>query len=604
MNSVTTFLANQWIAGLLLLLFGILFIFLLRRLRRHDSRIQSLTDYAAGQTKELSALNAISAVVSNELGLPETLVIALQKTLEVMDVSAGVIFLTDAESGKATIATVQGMDQPCVDALDHIQITGSFLEPVIKQSESKIVSNLTVDHSFDLLYTCGFRRLAVAPLISRGIVLGALFVTTMEHRVFSEQDLDLLTSIGGQIGVAVENSRFFEAEQHRAEQFRLIAAVGRRFSSLLDIDQVLSQVVRLIQQTFGYYHVAVGLIEGEEVVYRMGAGPLWDEPDFQFKPARLRVGQEGVSGWVAGTGQPLLIPDVNREPRYIWMQGSRCLSELVVPVIAKGHVIGVLDVQSDRLNDFDDTDLAVIQALGNQAAIAIENARLYEQAQQLAVLEERARLARDLHDAVTQSIYSLTLLAEAGLRMIAHGDLQQVRENQMRIDDIAQQSLQEMRLLVYELRPAELKELGLAGAIERRLEVVERRAGIEARLIADDSLSLPAELEEELYRIAQEALNNGLKHARATAIFVNIEKHDPYVILTVRDNGRGFEPLTIGDHRGLGLANMKERAGRIDADLAISSTPGEGTLISVKALLDGVNERRPKTSGQRTSIIS
>ena len=604
MNTVGGLLANYWIAGLLLLLVGILIIFLLQRLRHLDRRIERLTNQAAGQTRELSALNAISAVVSNELGLPETLSIALQKTLEVMDVSAGMIFLTDADSGKATIATVQGMDQPCIDVLDHIQITNSFLESVIKQNESKVVSNLTVDHSFDLLYTCGFRRLALAPLISRGIVLGALFVTTSEQRIFSEQDLDLLTSIGGQIGVAVENSRFFEAMQHRAEQFRLLSAVGRRFSSILDIDQVLAQVVRLIQQTFGYYHVAIGLIEGDEVVYRMGAGPLWDDPDFQFKPARLRVGQEGVSGWVAGTGQPLLIPDVTREPRYVWMQASRCLSELVVPVTAKGHVIGVLDVQSDRLNDFDDTDLAVLQALGNQAAIAIDNARLYEQAQQLAVMEERARLARDLHDAVTQSIYSLTLLAEAGLRMIAHGDLQQVRDNQMRIDDIAQQSLQEMRLLVYELRPAELKDLGLVGAIERRLEVVERRAGIEARLLAADSLSLPPELEEELYRIAQEALNNALKHARATAIFVNIEKLDPYLVLTVRDNGRGFEPLTIGDQRGLGLANMKERASRINADLTISSTADDGTLISVKALIVAENNKQPETNKRRESVSS
>jgi signal transduction histidine kinase len=295
---------------------------------------------------------------------------------------------------------------------------------------------------------------------------------------------------------------------------------------------------------------------------------------------------------------------VNREPRYIWMQASRCLSELVVPVTAKGHVIGVLDVQSDRLNDFDETDLAVIQALGNQAAIAIDNARLYEQAQQLAVMEERARLARDLHDAVTQSIYSLTLLAEAGLRMITHGDLQQVRDNQMRIDDIAQQSLQEMRLLVYELRPAELKELGLVGAIERRLEVVEHRAGIEARLLTDGSLSLPVELEEELYRIAQEALNNALKHARATAIFVKIEKHDPHLILTIRDNGRGFEPLAIDDHRGLGLANMKERASRINADLIISSTPGEGTIISVKVLIDATNDKQSIINKKQTSVGS
>ena len=580
-------MADYWIVGLLLLLLVCIPLILVLRHQRHlDSRIQELADLTTAQTRELSTLNAISAVVSNELGLPETLVIALQKTLEVMDVSAGVIFITDEESDTAAAATVNGLSQSCIDTLDHIQVTGSFLESVIKRGESRIVSNLTIDTSFDPLYECGFRRLAIAPLISRGIVLGALFVTTSKPRTFSEQDLDLLTSIGGQIGVAVENSRFFEAEQHRAEQFRLIAAVGRRFSSLLDIDQVLTQVVRLIQQTFGYYHVAVGLIEGDEVVYDVGAGQLWDDPAFQFKPARLRVGQEGLSGWVAGTGQPLMVPDVRREPRYVWLQQSACLSELVVPVIAKGHVVGVLDVQSDRLNDFDETDLALIQALGNQAAIAIENARLYEQAQQLAVMEERARLARDLHDAVTQSIYSLTLLAEAGLRMITQGDLQQIRDNQTRIDDIAQQALQEMRLLVYELRPAELKELGLTGAIERRLEIVEQRAVIEARLIAAQPLILPLELEEALYRITQEALNNALKHARATAIFVNIEKIDPYVILTIRDNGRGFEPLSIGDHTGLGLANMKERASRINAVYQRAATPGDGTLISIKAPID------------------
>ena len=582
MNDMNDLVANYLIIGLVLLLLGTFLVFLLLRLRRLGEQVKALSTQEAAQAKELSALNAISAVVSNELGLQETLAIALQKTLEVMDVSGGVIFIADEEAGKASAATVQGLNQPCIDLLDEVAIDGGFLERVIKQSHSAIVSNLTVDTQFELLYACGFRRLAVAPLISRGIVLGALFVTTSEQRAFVQQDLNLLTAIGGQIGVAVENSRLFEAEQHRTEQFRLIAAVGRRVTSLLDIDQVLAQVVRLIQQTFGYYHVAIGLIEGEEVVYRMGAGPLWDNPDFNFQPARLRVGQEGVSGWVAGTGQPLLIPDVRREPRYVWMAGSRCLSELIVPVTAKGNMIGVLDVQSDRLNDFDDTDLAVIQALANQAAIAIENARLYDQAQQLAVMEERARLARDLHDSVTQSIYSLTLLAEAGQRMIAQENLPQIRENQIRIDDIAQQTLQEIRLLVYELRPAELKELGLAGAIERRLEVVEQRAGIEARLLADDSLTLPQGLEEALYRIAQEALNNALKHARASTVELAVRVVAGSVTLEVTDDGQGFDPQAISDRGGLGLVSMRERAERIGGRLAVRSAPGEGTTVLVE----------------------
>lgn len=587
-NGAATFIF--WLGGLLLLLLaGIALFFLVQRVRRLEKRTRQLTGQVAGQTKELAALQAISGVVSNELGLPETLDIALHKTLEVMSVNAGAIFLLDEEPASAAITTHQGLNAACIEALDHLQVSGSFLESVIEAGDSKTVSNLTIDQTFEVLYACGFRRLAISPLLSRGIVLGALFVTTREQKIFSKQDIALLTSIGGQIGLAIEGSRLFEAEQHRTEQFRLISAVGRRFSSILDIDKVLTHVVRLIQQTFGYYHVAIGLIEGDEVVYRMGAGPLWDDPAFDFMPARLKVGQEGVSGWVAGTGQPMLVPDVSREPRYVLMHGSRCRSELIVPVIAKGHVIGVLDVQSDQLNDFDDTDLAVIQALANQAAIAIENARLYEQAQQLAVMEERARLARDLHDAVTQSIYSLTLLAAAGLRMIDNGDSQQIRDNQIRIDDIAQQALQEMRLLVFELRPSELKELGLIGALERRLEVVERRAGIEARLQADESLSLPYDLEEELYRIAQEALNNALKHARASAVFVRIQLQDRTVNMIIRDDGRGFEPLAIGDKGGLGLQNMQERADKINADITVSAVPGAGTIVSVSATVKGNN---------------
>lgn len=561
-------------------------VLLIRRQRQQQRRIQVLSQQLTSQTKELSALNAISEVISNELDLPETLDIALQKTLEVMDVPAGAIFLNSADSDAVEISTVYGLSQDCLQALNHTPIAGSFLEPIINQSQSAVISNLTIDHAFDLLYECGFRRLATAPLVARGIVLGALFVTTSDTRVFSEQDLGLLTAVGGQIGIAVENNSFFSAVQHLAEQFRLIAAVGRRFSSLLDIDQVLVQVVRLIQQTFGYYHVAVGLIEGDEVIYRMGAGPLWDDPRFDFHPARLRVGQEGLTGWVAGTGRPVLVPDVNRDPRYVLMEGSRCLSEIIVPLLVKSEVIGVLDVQSDRLNDFDDTDLVVLQALANQAAIAIENARLYQQAQQFAVIEERARLARELHDAVTQSIYSLTLLAEAGLRMIASGDLQQVLDNQRRIDDIAQQTLQDMRLLVFELRPAELQKLGLVGAIERRLEIVERRAGIEARLLAPTDLMLALELEEELYRIVQEALNNALKHARAASVQVKIELDGPYLTLTISDDGRGFEPLAIGDQSGLGLENMQDRASTIGARLDINSAPDHGTNVKVKVMTD------------------
>jgi nitrate/nitrite-specific signal transduction histidine kinase len=217
-----------------------------------------------------------------------------------------------------------------------------------------------------------------------------------------------------------------EAEQRRAEQFRLIAEVSHRFTSTLELNEVMQQVVRLIQQSFGYYHVGIGMIEEDEVVYRVGAGILWDDPQFQFKPARLKVGKEGISGWVAATGESLLIPDVSLEPRYVWMQGSQTRSELTVPISAKGNIIGVLDIQSDQRNTFDKNDLELMRSLANQAGVAIENARLYEQAKQVAVLEERQRLARELHDSVTQTLYGMSLYAQAAVGQLALGNLEQV----------------------------------------------------------------------------------------------------------------------------------------------------------------------------------
>jgi signal transduction histidine kinase/ligand-binding sensor domain-containing protein len=203
-----------------------------------------------------------------------------------------------------------------------------------------------------------------------------------------------------------------------------------------------------------------------------------------------------------------------------------------------------------------------------------------------AVAAERSRLARDLHDSVTQSLYSLTLLAEAGQRMARARDIDQIEGNQARLGEIAQQALQEMRLMLYELRPLELETLGLVEAIEQRIEAVERRAGLEARLITEGEMKLPAELEEELYRVAQEALNNALKHAMASRVSVTLQAQEGKICLAVKDNGHGFDPAQARNKGGLGLVSMQERAEKIGGQLIVRSTPGEGTEIKITATIN------------------
>jgi signal transduction histidine kinase len=203
-------------------------------------------------------------------------------------------------------------------------------------------------------------------------------------------------------------------------------------------------------------------------------------------------------------------------------------------------------------------------------------------AEELAVLQERNRLARELHDSVTQSLYSLTLLAEAGQRMIKTRDLQQIEGNQARLGEIAQQALQEMRLLVYELRPLALKNVGLIGALNQRLEAVERRSGVEARFEVDGEFTCSETLEEELYRIAQEALNNALKHARASEVKVHVRCDKSFIVLEVVDNGSGFDLHEAGDKGGMGLTSMSERAAKIGGTLTLQSSPGQGTRVRVE----------------------
>jgi signal transduction histidine kinase len=206
-------------------------------------------------------------------------------------------------------------------------------------------------------------------------------------------------------------------------------------------------------------------------------------------------------------------------------------------------------------------------------------AELSQQVQEAAVREERSRLARGLHDSVTQSLYSLTLLAEAGRRTLERGDTAQSQKNLNRVAEIAQQALQEMRLMVFQLRQPELEKLGLAGALEHRLEAVERRAGVNARLVVDLTQPLQPGIEEDLYWLAQEALNNALKHAGAESVIIHLVEHGECLMLEIRDSGWGFDPKTLQGSGGFGLTGMRERTEKLGGQLEVESKLGQGTCV-------------------------
>jgi signal transduction histidine kinase len=203
------------------------------------------------------------------------------------------------------------------------------------------------------------------------------------------------------------------------------------------------------------------------------------------------------------------------------------------------------------------------------------------QAEELATAKERNRLARELHDSVAQTLYGLTLQAEAAARKLKTGQADEVAEYLREIRDSAQQTLQETRLLIFELRPPILEQEGLASAIRTRLESVESRSGLKAQIQLQNVGQLPAQVEAGLYGVSNETLNNILKHAHATEVKVSLKKEADKIILEIQDNGVGFDVYSFGAQSGMGLSGMKERAEHFGGDLQIQSGTN-GTTIRVE----------------------
>ncbi|MCB9162693.1 MAG: PAS domain S-box protein [Caldilineaceae bacterium] len=290
---------------------------------------------------------------------------------------------------------------------------------------------------------------------------------------------------------------------------------------------------------------------------------------------------------VLATGAPLVMPVPLCDARAgLAADYPRALIYGGVPLQAKGRTLGVLGVLRAATHGLSREETALLAAIGAQLGVAVDNARLYRQAEQLAVMEERQRLARELHDSVTQTLYSANLLTETGRRAAHAQDTAGAATILARVGVLVQDALKEMRLLVYELRPPELEEQGLAVALRRRLDAVESRTGIKTHLEADGPLQLAPVVEEALYRIALEALNNALKHADASTVTVTLATGADGLRLAVTDDGRGMatSPGTgtgASATGGMGMLTMRERAEGLGARLAVTSSPGQGTCVEV-----------------------
>ena len=371
----------------------------------------------------------------------------------------------------------------------------------------------------------------------------------------------------------------------RTHELATLNTIAESVSRSLDLHQVLNialdKAIEAMQMQVGtaYYlqyddesnadkYLVLATSRGlsEAFLQRIGSRPL-----------------EGTAIQLAAMNQRPIIWLIDDYPELSAQQALKAegvVQVINVPLIAKDKLLGAFNLGTRHTRSITPEELSLLASIGHQIAVAVENARLYDQAERSAALAERTRLARELHDSVTQSLYSVTLYAEAAAILLESGNQVDAAKHLRELRDTAQEALREMRLLIFELRPLALEKSGLAAALQARLDAVETRGGIKAELHVEGEEKLSLNLQQELYHIAQEALNNIIKHAHAHRVQVNLKFSKDCIRLEICDDGVGFDPGKL--HRGgLGLSGMKERAQKIGAQLGIESQVGKGTTIHV-----------------------
>jgi len=447
--------------------------------------------------------------------------------------------------------------------------------------------------------------------------------------LISPSPLDALVEVGGVILIGGVVNMWFEGQQREKErrqrtivelesaqkelqsyvhtvessEKRLAAlnAISSTVCQSLELQEVLNAAAEKVMEVMNVDVVLIYLLDerSQELMLKVYLGV---PEEFAIGVERVKIG-EGFNGQVAESGEPLLVEDASHDPRLLRevVKQGKLQAQLIVPLKSKGKVLGTLCVATHRPRQVLTEELQLLTAIGNEVGIAIENACLCQQEKQLredlrfylqqvtkAQEEERKRIARELHDDTTQA---LTVLSRQLDNIICGGRLS--KRDIANLEGLRQQAnsiLEGVRRFSQDLRPSILDDLGLLPALEWLISDITNHSGIAIGMaVVGSERRFSAEAELLLFRIAQEALRNVWRHSEASRAWITLEFGDGKTILTINDNGKGFElPQRVSDLASvgkLGLAGMEERARLIGGTLLLQSKPGEGTTVTVEVPL-------------------
>jgi two-component system, NarL family, sensor histidine kinase DevS len=426
------------------------------------------------------------------------------------------------------------------------------------------------------------------PILAASHQLGQIYLTNkIDADEFSEEDEQIIQMLAGYAAAAIQNARLYDnlherdiALTQRSEDLALLNDIAAALVPTQGLDEIVSKTLALVMDYLSVEAGEIFLLDEETQTLRLvlhrgeAAEAFWTRSRFKLN--------EGFVGIVAAENKTLVSEDLSKDMRYLRsaVVDAGFRQFVCLPLTSGEKMIGVLSIAKRGNEAFDDRSIQLLTAVGNWAGLAIDNSRLHTDARRLAVLEERNRIGMDMHDGVIQSVFGVGLGLENVRHLIDENPAQAKEGVRLAIDGL-NQAIRDLRTYILDLRPRQLGEENLLVGIRRLLTEYRVNTLSEAMLtgIESDIAKLESSQALVLFHIAQEALANTAKHAKAKRVSVNLWTTPDRVLMEIEDNGKGFSIDKMSMTLGHGLSNMHTRIRNAGGEVEITSSPGEGATI-------------------------
>jgi GAF domain-containing protein len=536
------------------------------------------------RSRDLEALYKADEMLYRSLDLQQVLEALVDVASEVLEADMCSVLVWDERHERLVPGATRGFRPESVAQMSHARGEG-ITTRVALSGEPIAVEDAVHDPRVAHRITDaeGIRSLLHVPIKVHGEVFGVFGVNYRQPRELSGGEERVLLALAHRAAVAIENAQLYTESERRRHDLEALYRADETLYSSLRPDDVLRSLVDVATSVMDADKISVTIWDPQQQQLVTAAAHGYS-PESTVDP--LMTGQDLATEDVLGH-DIILITDAATDPRLAsprlreLIQRECIRTAVATPIVVAGQPYGIFSVAFCTEHVASADEQRLVHALGQRAGLALQNARLFEHAQEVATAEERQRLARELHDAVTQTLFSASLIAEVLPRLWARSP-DQARERLEELRRLTRGALAEMRTLLLELRPAALVETPFGQLLKQLKDAFSSRATvhIDVRVETDERL-LPPEVQIGLYRIAQEALNNTVKHADAEQAEVLFRYRDSSVELTIRDDGRGFDVSSTPPGH-LGLSIMRERARAINAHLRVDSRIGSGTRLTVR----------------------